>query len=175
MAKKKRKRKKSYAGLFFSTFIKVMLIFVLIGKLIDRDAHNISLLSFVAFLMLVFNPLYINDVSFQMSFLVTLGLILCVDVFSNKLDKIPNIVKVKYQCVTANNGYAVGDYIETIYASDTIGLTSINDSISVTITTVTLHPGSVGSTLYVKHKSTGALSSTSNGYWKAIIYCSRGW
>ncbi len=31
MAKKKRKRKKSYAGLFFSTFIKVMLIFVLIG------------------------------------------------------------------------------------------------------------------------------------------------
>ena len=28
----------------------LMLIFVLIGKLIDRDANNISLLSFVAFL-----------------------------------------------------------------------------------------------------------------------------
>ena len=95
--------------------------------------------------------------------------------FDHNLGIIPNIVKVKYQCVTANNGYSVGDYIETMYASDTVGLTSINDSISVTITTVTLHPGSVGSTLYIKHKSTGALSSTSNGHWKAIIYCSRGW
>lgn len=53
----------------------IMLIFVLIGKLIDRDAHSISLLSFVALLMLVYNPAYINDVGFQLSFLVTFGLL----------------------------------------------------------------------------------------------------
>ncbi len=52
-----------------------MLVFVLIGKLIDRDAHCISLLAFVAFLMLIYNPMYINDVGFQLSFIVTFGLL----------------------------------------------------------------------------------------------------
>ena len=53
----------------------LMLLFVLIGKLIDRDAHNISLLSFIAFLMLLYNPMYLNDVSFQLSFVVTFGIL----------------------------------------------------------------------------------------------------
>ena len=53
----------------------LMLLFVLIGKLIDREAHSISLLSFVAFLMLIYNPMYINDVGFQLSFIVTFGLL----------------------------------------------------------------------------------------------------
>ena len=53
----------------------LMLLFVLTGKLIDRDAHSISLLSFVAFLMLVYNPMYINDVGFQLSFIVTFGIL----------------------------------------------------------------------------------------------------
>ena len=48
-----------------------MLLFVLAGKLIDRDAHSISLLSFVGLLMLIYNPLYLNDVGFQLSFIVT--------------------------------------------------------------------------------------------------------
>lgn len=54
----------------------LMLIFVLVGKLIDREAHSISLLSFVAFLMLVYNPMFINDVGFQLSFIVTFGLLI---------------------------------------------------------------------------------------------------
>ena len=54
----------------------LMLIFVLIGKLIDRDAHSIALLSFVALLMLLYNPMYINDVGFQLSFIVTFGLLI---------------------------------------------------------------------------------------------------
>lgn len=53
----------------------IMLIFILLGKLIDRDAHSISLLSFVALLMLIYNPAYINDVGFQLSFMVTFGLL----------------------------------------------------------------------------------------------------
>lgn len=52
-----------------------MLIFILVGKLIDRDAHSISLLSFVALLMLIYNPAFINDVGFQLSFMVTFGLL----------------------------------------------------------------------------------------------------
>ena len=72
----------------------LMLIFVLIGKLIDRDANNISLLSLVAVLLLIYNPAYINDVSFQLSFLVTFGLITTGSILSAKLDKIPNWIKI---------------------------------------------------------------------------------
>lgn len=64
-----------------------MLLFVLAGKLIDRDAHSISLLSFVALLMLLYNPLFINDVGFQLSFIVTFGILIMapiVPVFKNK-------------------------------------------------------------------------------------------
>ncbi len=68
----------------------IMLIFVLLGKLIDRDAHSISLLSFVALLMLIYNPAYINDVGFQLSFLVTFGLLITAPVVFERLKYIPN-------------------------------------------------------------------------------------
>ena len=68
----------------------LMLLFVLIGKLIDRDSHSISLLSFVAMLMLIYNPAYINDVGFQLSFLVTFGLLTTANIIMQKIDKIPN-------------------------------------------------------------------------------------
>lgn len=71
----------------------IMLIFVLIGKLIDRDAHSISLLSFVALLMLVYNPAYINDVGFQLSFIVTFGLLVMTPVVFEKNNGIPNWIK----------------------------------------------------------------------------------
>ena len=67
----------------------LMLLFVLVGKLIDRDAHSISLLSFVAFLMLIYNPMFINDVGFQLSFIVTFGLLVMT----------PYLIKSKYRVV----------------------------------------------------------------------------
>lgn len=72
----------------------LMLLFVLAGKLIDRDTHSVSLLAFVAVLMLIYNPAYINNVSFQLSFLVTLGLLTTANVFTQKLDKIPSCLSV---------------------------------------------------------------------------------
>lgn len=68
----------------------IMLIFVLIGKLIDRDAHSVSLLSFVALLMLIYNPAYINDVGFQLSFLVTFGLLIMAPVVFEKIKYLPS-------------------------------------------------------------------------------------
>ena len=53
----------------------LMLILILAGKLIDRDAHSVSLLAFVATVMLLYNPAFINDVGFQLSFIVTFGLL----------------------------------------------------------------------------------------------------
>lgn len=71
----------------------LMLLFVMAGKLIDRDAHSVSLLSFVAVLMLIYNPAYINDVSFQLSFLVTFGLLTTANIISQNLTIIPNWLK----------------------------------------------------------------------------------
>ena len=68
----------------------LMLLFVLAGKLIDRDSHSISLLSFVAVLMLLYNPAYINDVGFQLSFLVTFGLLTTANIIIKKWDKVPD-------------------------------------------------------------------------------------
>ncbi len=72
----------------------LMLLFVLAGKLIDRDAHSVSLLSLVAVIMLIYNPAYINDVSFQLSFLVTFGLLTTANIVGRKLDFIPNWIKI---------------------------------------------------------------------------------
>lgn len=66
----------------------LMLLFIQIGKLIDRDAHSVSLLSFVALLLLIYNPAYINDVGFQLSFIVTFGLLTTAQII---FDKISNI------------------------------------------------------------------------------------
>ncbi|MBR1424193.1 DNA internalization-related competence protein ComEC/Rec2 [bacterium] len=68
----------------------LMLLFVLAGKLIDRDTHSVALLSFVAVLLLIYNPAYINDVSFQLSFMVTLGLLTTANVLSDKFKFLPN-------------------------------------------------------------------------------------
>lgn len=67
----------------------LMLIFVLLGKLIDRDTHSVALLSFVALLMLIYNPSYINDVGFQLSFIVTFGLLVSADAVMKYFDKVP--------------------------------------------------------------------------------------
>ena len=70
----------------------LMLLFILAGKLIDRDAHSVSLLAFVAMLMLIYNPAFINDVGFQLSFIVTFGLLTTANVIFQKCEnsKIPN-------------------------------------------------------------------------------------
>ena len=62
----------------------LMLLFIQIGKLIDRDAHSVSLLSFVAMILLIYNPAYINDVGFQLSFIVTFGLLTTAKVIFDK-------------------------------------------------------------------------------------------
>lgn len=69
----------------------LMLILILLGKLIDRDAHTVSLLAFVAVIMLIYNPAYINDVGFQLSFIVTFGLLTTANVIFERFkdSKIP--------------------------------------------------------------------------------------
>jgi len=69
-----------------------MLLFVLVGKLIDRDAHSISLLSFVGLLMLIYNPMYINEVGFQLSFIVTFGILVMAPAFAKFNHKVKDFL-----------------------------------------------------------------------------------
>lgn len=71
----------------------LMLIFILLGKLIDRDADSLALLFFVATILLIYDPAMINQVSFQLSFIVTFGLLLtCPMIFDKIENKIFNFV-----------------------------------------------------------------------------------
>lgn len=70
----------------------LMLVFVLVGKLIDRDAHSVALLSFVGMLMLIYNPAYINDVGFQLSFIVTFGIMVSADIIQKYFPNWPKII-----------------------------------------------------------------------------------
>ncbi len=70
----------------------LMLEFVLIGKLMDRCADNSVLLVIVGVLMLLFNPLMIADVSFQLSFVVTLGLLMFTPLLVEKSRPIPEFL-----------------------------------------------------------------------------------
>ena len=67
----------------------LMLLFVLIGKLIDRDAHSVSLLALVAMIMLIYNPAFINNVGFQLSFIVTFGILTTANVIFEKYNNLP--------------------------------------------------------------------------------------
>lgn len=71
----------------------IMILFILAGKLIDRDTHSIALLSLVAMLMLIYNPAYLNDVGFQLSFLVTFGLFVSSNLLMHKGNKIIGFIK----------------------------------------------------------------------------------
>lgn len=70
----------------------IMLIFILLGKLIDRDTNSISLLAFVALLMLLYNPAFINDVGFQLSFVVTFGLLLSTTIVMDYFKSLPPLL-----------------------------------------------------------------------------------
>ena len=71
----------------------IMILFILIGKLIDRDTHSIALLSLVAMIMLISNPAYINDVGFQLSFLVTFGLLFSSNLLIHNGNKFVGFIK----------------------------------------------------------------------------------
>ena len=61
----------------------IMLLFVLIGKLIHRETDTLNLVLFVGLLLLLYDPNMLFDVGFELSFLVTFGLVICTDAIIN--------------------------------------------------------------------------------------------
>lgn len=64
----------------------LMLIFILLGKLINRDADTIALLFFIAGVLLVYDPAMINNIGFQLSFIVTFGLLFTCPILFKKVE-----------------------------------------------------------------------------------------
>ena len=74
-----------------------MLLFVLFGKLIDRNVNSVALVFFVGFLILFFNPKMLFDVGFQLSFIVTIGLIVSCPVVVSKIVEKDKKFKEKFK------------------------------------------------------------------------------
>lgn len=70
----------------------IMLEFIIIGKLLDKEADNLALLSIACTLMVLYNPLILKDIGFQMSFLVTFGLLFMTKDLIDTVKFIPAIV-----------------------------------------------------------------------------------
>lgn len=70
----------------------IMLELILLGKLINKDANMLTIISFVATLLLIVNPYIILDIGFQLSFITTLGLIISIPVFQKYITKIPQVI-----------------------------------------------------------------------------------
>ena len=83
----------------------LMLLFILFGKLIDKDADSVALISFVGFLILLFNPKMFFDIGFQLSFVVTFGLIVCCPVIIDKFKKQDEKFKGKHKNKTRLEKY----------------------------------------------------------------------
>ncbi len=85
-----------YAGFtgFPSSILRALLMaeFIILGKLIDRQADNIALLLLVCSLILLYNPLSIMDTGFQLSFITTFGLIFCMPKFVEKIKFVPSFI-----------------------------------------------------------------------------------
>lgn len=75
----------------------IMILIVLLGKLWHKEANSLSLVFFVAFLMLLFEPQMVNNVGFQLSFLVTIGLLTCTEPIGEKFEELDKAFKATHE------------------------------------------------------------------------------
>lgn len=85
----------------------IMLLFVLFGKIIDRNANSLALIFFVGLLMLLVSPKMIFDVGFQLSYMVTIGLVVCVPIIISKFDNLDKKFKEKYKNLSRIKKYFI--------------------------------------------------------------------
>ncbi|MCF4968864.1 ComEC/Rec2 family competence protein [Nostoc sp. CMAA1605] len=64
----------------------------LVGLALNRKVKQLGSLLLAATLLLIFNPLWIWDLGFQLSFLATLGLVVTVPAILNRLDWLPSAI-----------------------------------------------------------------------------------
>jgi len=75
----------------------IMGILFLLAQYFGRDSDGSRIIILSAVMMLLFNPLLLTlDVGFQLSFLAILGLVYLQPIFSDWLEKVPNVLEMRY-------------------------------------------------------------------------------
>lgn len=85
----------------------IMLLFILFGKMIDKNANSLALIFFVGFLMLLFSPKMLFDVGFQLSFAVTIGLVILTPIIISKFDSADKKYKEKFKNSSRTKKYFI--------------------------------------------------------------------
>ena len=83
-----------------------MLELALLGKLIDRTANKNSILFFVCAILLLYNPMFICDIGFLLSFVVTFGILNC---------SVPVMEKIKF-LPQKISGWIIIPFIAQVFA-----------------------------------------------------------
>jgi hypothetical protein len=83
------------------------------------------------------------------------------------LGRLPYSAQVRLQCVTAEQGYSVGDTLFGSLSPVEFGGTYYNFSISANATTITWVTGSSG--VGINNKSTGAVMALTNSRWQTAV------
>ena len=113
----------------------IMLLFILFGKIIDRNANSLALIFFVGFLLLLISPKMLFDVGFQLSFIVTIGLVICAPIIISKFDKLDKKYKEKYK-----NTSRIKKYITSLFAPSSLaGIVAIPLIAQLCVTPLQMH------------------------------------
>jgi len=72
----------------------IMAILAFSAQLVGRQRDGVWILIVTGALMLLLNPLWITDLSFQLSFLATLGVILIAPILESRLKFLPNFIRI---------------------------------------------------------------------------------
>lgn len=71
----------------------LMFLFVSIAQFFNREGDTFWILLITALLMLIFNPNWLLSISFQLSFLATVGVVVVAPILITRLKFIPSIIK----------------------------------------------------------------------------------
>lgn len=137
----------------------LMLIFILLGKLIDRDADSIALLFFVGLLLLIYDPAMINSVGFQLSFLVTFGILYSCGLMSEKLEFIKNnfLNSAVSCCIVPIIAQIYAAPIQMFYFNTFATYSVFANIITIPFLSVVSFIGFIGSVLALIPKVSGAI------------------
>jgi competence protein ComEC len=107
----------------------LMGIGALVGMVAERRVQSLNLLVLVAILLLLYNPLWIWDLGFQLSFLATLGLLVTVPTLTRWLDWLPSAIATTLAVPLAAYMWTLP---VQLYAFGTLSLYSIPVNVVVT-------------------------------------------
>ncbi len=97
--------------------------FLILAKIFDRKADTLIILVFVCALMLLINPFLIVNISFQLSFLVTFGLVLYIPTVMEKITYLTNNAAHKNK-KSSNSNFQINVFSLRINAETIPGIVS---------------------------------------------------